>query len=150
RGSGGFRGGGERLGKAIGFVVNAGVEAEGLDDVGAFGLAAGDADDVAAEDLSDLAYGRPHRSAGAGDHEGLTRLGLADPGEPRPRRQAGHAEHTEGPRGLSRRLAEVDGPAALRQRVVLPATGADDPVALAVARELRADDLRDGAAHHDF
>ena len=66
------------FGSAVRLVVDAGVEAEFLGDVGALLGAAGDADRAAAARLGELADDAADRAAGGADDDRLPRLRLAD------------------------------------------------------------------------
>ena len=89
-----------------GLVVDAGVEAELLDDPLALRRAAGDADDAAALDLRELADGLADRAGRARDDDRLAGLRLADVEQAEVAGHAGHAEHVE---PLRRRAdAQVD------------------------------------------
>src|SRR6185369_16835009 len=85
------------------------------------------------------------------DDDRLPRLRLADLHEAVPRGDPGHADRTQIRRErhvLGVDLAQHAGLAAVDDRVLLPATVADDVVAGLVVRMARFDDFADGAALH--
>ena len=69
------------------------IEAQFVLDVGAFVLAAGDADRARPLDPRDLTYRRTDRTGGRRYHDGLAGLRLADVEQAGIGGHAGHAEH---------------------------------------------------------
>ena len=88
-------------------VVDAGVEAEFVDDVAAFFGAAGNADDAAALELGDLADHRADRAGGSGDHDGFAGLRLANVEQAHVGGEAGHAEDAQRQRRFGHRLGRA-------------------------------------------
>ncbi len=146
-------GGGELFLPVRMLVVDGGVETEILGDPGAFVVGAGDTDDAATVDLSNLPSDASGGASGRGDDEGFALL----------RRRDFHAEKSSeavesknpeenGVRdeGNLRQLLEE----ALRRRVddnvLLKASEARDAVILLVVGVARLDDFGETARAHDF
>ena len=95
---------------------------------------AGNADDMTARNLGELAGGRTHRTACGRNQHGLAGLRRTDLLDPIPRRYARHAQYAEIRGHRNARRVDLVEAGAARQAVLLPAKPADDGVA---DRELR-------------
>ena len=99
-------------------------------------------------DLGDLPDYRADGAGGRGNHDGLPGLRLSDfeqtdiGGHPR------HAEYAKRCGDRSRFRVELAQACAIRERIFLPSTVAEDEVANRVFRIVGGDDLPDRAAHH--
>src|SRR5581483_1166457 len=118
----------ERLLQSPRLVVDAGVEAELVDDVAAFLRTAGDADGAAAPQLRELAHDAAHRARGGRDHHGFARLRPADLLQAEVGRHPGHAEDAEVV--AERRRRAVHPRRLLRRAEELPAERREDVLAL--------------------
>jgi hypothetical protein len=144
----------ELITPVLGLVVDAGVEAEILDDVVALLLAAGDTDHTGAPRLGDLAGHGADGSGGTGDDHRLPRLGLSQV-EAQIGGDAGVAEDADegGQRGGQGIGQNGEGDFELRvigDAVVLPAGEADHHGAQRQVVPAGLDDLADGDAPHDL
>jgi hypothetical protein len=129
-------------------MVEAGIEAQLIDDVVAFRLGARDTDDPAAPDLGDLANHRANRAGSCGDHQRLAGLRPADLQQAGIIGHAPHAEHPQRRRDRGLRRVDLADRVRLEQRKVLPAAIADDEVAGREAVEVGFDHLAHRAAGH--
>ncbi len=130
------------------FVVERGVEAEFVDQPGAFVRAAGDADHPATGDLAQLTDHRPRSAGRTRDQHGIADERLADLEQAEQGRHARGAEHAE----VRRQQVVIDDFEQFLGRygrIALPAQSAHDLVADREARRLGRHHLADpGAPHH--
>ena len=126
----------QRLERRTVLVIDRGIEAEFAGQPVALVLAAGDADDMAALDLGDLADDRSDRAGRGRDHDGLAGLRLADIEQPEIGGEAGDAVDAEQMRHRldPRHLAQV---LCRHGRIILPAGIAEHDVARGQARRFR-------------
>jgi hypothetical protein len=140
----------QALAHVLGLVVDRRVESEFIDEVAAFGCAAGDTDRAAALDLRDLADGRADGPGSAGDNDGVAGLGLADVEEAEIGGHAGHAERVE--KNGQRRDFGIDlgELRAGKRRIFLSPERAADVVVHGEAGMLRGGHAADAAGAHHF
>src|SRR5262249_26719138 len=129
-------------------MVEAGIEAQRLDDVAALVRPAGNADRAGAGDLRELANDGADRARGGGGDQRLALLRPADRVEPNIGGEPRHAEHAE--RRRERRFGRIELVETLAGdgAVALPALAAQHEIAGAHLGAARANDLADIGGLH--
>ena len=115
--------GGELCGQIGRTVIEAGIEAELIDDVITFRLPPGDADHAAPVQPGNLADDSTDRATGGRHHHGFAGLRLADVEQPHIGREARHAEDAQRQRRPGE-IAQLVHAGAVGEGVVLPAVEA--------------------------
>ena len=130
------------------FVIESGVEAEFVGEVGDLFIRAGNADDAATFQFRDLSHRGADRSSGAGDNDGFARLGVADIEQAEIGGQSGHAEDAQGCGNRLVARADFADFRAVGDQVFLPADHAGDHVTGGEPVVFRFDDFADRLPDH--